>query len=56
MIDDINNIVQEWNIVRNQDKGILIVLEIAFEPVNVFGIQVVVARPATRYQAFQGGV
>ncbi|KXT94878.1 hypothetical protein SMIDD26_00516 [Streptococcus mitis] len=41
MIDDIDNIVQEWNIVRNKDKGILIVLEIALEPVNMLSIQVV---------------
>ena len=29
MVDDIDHIVQEWNVVGNEDKGIFIVLQVA---------------------------
>ena len=41
MVDDVDHIVQERNIVGNKDKGIFIVLQIAFEPIDVLCIQVV---------------
>ena len=41
MVDDIDHIVQEWNIVWNEDKGIFIVLQVAFKPIDMLRIQVV---------------
>ena len=41
MINDIDHIIEKRNIVGNKDKSILIFLKIAFQPCNVFFIQIV---------------
>ena len=41
MVDDIDHIVQERNIMGNEDKGIFIILQVAFEPIDMLCIQVV---------------
>ena len=41
MINQINNRIQEWNIMGNKDKCILIILQITFQPFNMFLIQIV---------------
>ena len=41
MIDQVDDAVQERNIMGDQNKGIFIILEIAFQPFNVLLIQIV---------------
>ena len=41
MIDQIDNTVQEWNIVRDQNEGIFILFKVSFQPGDMFHIQVV---------------
>ena len=41
MVDDVDYIIQERNIVGNEDKGIFIVLQVTFEPIDMLRIQVV---------------
>ena len=41
MPNDVRYGVKKWRIMGNDNKGILIVLEIALEPVNMLSIQVV---------------
>ena len=41
MVDDVDHIIQEGNIVGNEDKGIFIILQVAFKPIDVLCIQVV---------------
>ena len=41
MIDQVDYTVQERNIMGDQDKCIFIIIEIPFQPLNMFHIQIV---------------
>ena len=41
MIDQIDNTVQEWDIVRDQNESIFILFKVSFQPGDMFHIQVV---------------
>ena len=41
VVDQVDNAVQERDVVGNQDEGVLILLEIPFQPGNVLHIQIV---------------
>ena len=41
MVDQIDNTVQKRNIVGDQDKGVLIVIQIPFQPGNMLSVQIV---------------
>ena len=41
MVDDIDYIIQERDIMRDQDKSILVIKKITFEPCDMFFIEMV---------------
>ena len=41
MVDDVYHAVQKRNVVGNQDKGIFIIVQVTFQPFDMFGVQIV---------------
>ena len=41
MIDQINDAVQEWNVMGDQNKCILIIIQITLQPFNMLFVQIV---------------
>ena len=41
VIDDIHHVIEKWDIVGDQDKGVLILCQIALQPADMLFIQIV---------------
>ncbi|MNH40458.1 hypothetical protein D3C81_1835510 [compost metagenome] len=41
MVDQVDDAVQEWNVMRDENEGILVFLQITLQPYDVLLVQIV---------------